>query len=103
MSEKKGTSLSRREFMKAGIAASAALGLGGAARFRPKVGGRARSASKMIVLGLDGMDHVLTKRWIDEGRLPAFRKLLQGGDFRPLRTSLPPQTPVAWSNFTTGM
>jgi predicted AlkP superfamily phosphohydrolase/phosphomutase len=57
----------------------------------------------MIVLGLDGMDPVLTKRWIDEGRLPAFRKLLQGGDFRPLRTSLPPQTPVAWSNFITGM
>ena len=36
--------------------------------------------------------------------MPAFRKLLlQGGDFRPLRTSLPPQTPVAWSNFITGM
>jgi predicted AlkP superfamily phosphohydrolase/phosphomutase len=90
--------------MKAGIAASAALGLGGAARFRPKVYGRARTAKKMIVLGLDGMDPVLTKTWIDEGRLPAFRKLLlQGGDFRPLRTSLPPQTPVAWSNFITGM
>jgi len=104
MSEKKRTPVSRREFMKAGIAASAALGLGGAARFTPKIYGRARSAKKMIVLGLDGMDPVLTKRWIDEGRLPAFRKLLlQGGDFRPLRTSLPPQTPVAWSNFTTGM
>lgn len=103
MSEQKRASLSRREFIKAGIAASAAVGLGGAARFTPKVYGRARSAKKMIVLGLDGMDPVLTKRWIDEGRLPAFRKLLQGGDFRPLRTSLPPQTPVAWSNFTTGM
>ncbi|MCK7480628.1 MAG: alkaline phosphatase family protein [Candidatus Moduliflexus flocculans] len=29
--------------------------------------------------------------------------LEQGGDFRPLGTSLPPQTPVAWSNFITGM
>ena len=65
---KKQTSLSRREFMKAGIAASAALGLGGAARFRPKVTGRARSANKMIVLGLDGMDPMLTKRWIEIGR-----------------------------------
>ncbi|MBE3131277.1 MAG: twin-arginine translocation signal domain-containing protein, partial [Acidobacteria bacterium] len=37
MSEQKRASLSRREFMKAGIAASAALGLGGAARFTPKV------------------------------------------------------------------
>jgi len=104
MREKKRTPLSRRAFLKAGVAASAALGLGAAGRFRPKVYGRARSAKKMIVLGLDGMDPVLTKRWIDEERLPAFRKLLlQGGDFRALGTSLPPQTPVAWSNFITGM
>ncbi len=104
MSAKDRTPLSRRDFLKAGAAASAALGLAGAARFTPKVYGRARAAKKMIVLGLDGLDPVLTRRWIDEGRLPAFAKLLrQGGDFRPLGTSLPPQTPVAWSNFITGM
>ena len=96
--------LSRREFLKAGVAASAALGLGGAARLAPRSLGPARNGKKVIVLGLDGLDPVLTKRWIDGGRLPAFRRLLeQGGDFRPLGTSLPPQTPVAWSNFITGM
>ena len=96
--------LSRREFIKAGVLASAAMGLGGAGRFVPKVHGRAREAKKMIVLGLDGLDPVLTRRWMEEGRLPAFSRLLgQGGDFRPLGTSLPPQTPVAWSNFITGM
>jgi len=104
MSDAKRTSLTRREFIKAGVAASAAVGLGGAALLAPPVSGRARTTKKMIVLGLDGLDPVLTRRWIDEGRLPAFRKLLeQGGDFRPLGTSLPPQTPVAWSNFITGM
>jgi predicted AlkP superfamily phosphohydrolase/phosphomutase len=104
MNAKDRRSLSRREFLKAGVAASAALGLGGASTFVPKVYGRARSTRKMIVLGLDGLDPVLTRRWIDEGRMPAFRRLLeQGGDFRPLGTSLPPQTPVAWSNFITGM
>ncbi len=103
MNEKKRTALSRREFLKAGAAASAAIGLGGAARFTPKAFGRARATKKMIVLGLDGLDPVLTRRWIDEGRLPAFQKLLRQGDFRPLGTSLPPQTPVAWSNFITGM
>jgi predicted AlkP superfamily phosphohydrolase/phosphomutase len=104
MRENKRASLTRRDFLKAGAAASAVIGLGGAARFTPKVYGRARAAKKMIVLGLDGMDPGLTRRWIDEGRLPAFRKLLEeGGDFRPLGTSLPPQTPVAWSNFITGM
>jgi predicted AlkP superfamily phosphohydrolase/phosphomutase len=104
MKEKKRAALTRREFIKAGVAASAALGLGGAARFTPRVYGRARATRKMIVLGLDGLDPVLTKRWMEEGRMPAFRKLLErGGDFRPLGTSLPPQTPVAWSNFITGM
>ena len=103
MSDRKRAALSRREFLKAGVAASAALGLGGAARFAPKGYGRARTTQKMIVLGLDGLDPVLTRRWIDEGRLPAFAKLLRQGDFRPLGTSLPPQTPVAWSNFITGM
>jgi predicted AlkP superfamily phosphohydrolase/phosphomutase len=96
--------LGRREFIKAGIVASAALGLGAAPRIVPKVYGRSRAAKKMIVLGLDGLDPVLTRRGMDEGRLPAFSRLLaQGGDFRPLGTSLPPQTPVAWSNFITGM
>ncbi len=104
MSDHKRTALSRREFLKAGVAASAALGLGGAPRLVPKAYGKARTTTRMIVLGLDGLDPVLTRRWIDEGRLPAFAKLLrQGGDFRPLGTSLPPQTPVAWSNFITGM
>ena len=104
MSDTKRTALSRREFLKAGVAASAAIGLGGASRLTPRVYGKARATKKMIVLGLDGMDPVLTRRWIDEGRLPAFRRLLEGGgDFRPLGTSLPPQTPVAWSNFITGM
>jgi predicted AlkP superfamily phosphohydrolase/phosphomutase len=103
MSPKERAALSRRDFLKTGLAASAALSLGGAARLTPKVYGAARANKKMIVLGLDGLDPVLTRRWIDEGRLPAFRRLLQGGDFRPLGTSLPPQTPVAWSNFITGM
>lgn len=104
MSDQERTPINRREFIKAGVAASAAFGLAGAGGFRPKVYGRARTAKKMIVLGMDGMDHGLMAGWLAEGRFPTFQKLLrQGGDFRPLRTSLPPQSPVAWSNFITGM
>ncbi|HMA54008.1 MAG TPA: alkaline phosphatase family protein, partial [Acidobacteriota bacterium] len=104
MSEHRSSALSRREFLKAGVAASAAVGLGGAARFAPRAYGKARTTRKMIILGIDGLDPMLMRRWIDEGRMPAFRKLLEaGGDFRPLGTSLPPQSPVAWSNFITGM
>ena len=38
-----------------------------------------------------------------QGKLPNFQRLQSLGDFRPLRTSTPPQSPVAWSNFITGM
>ncbi len=38
-----------------------------------------------------------------EGKLPAFERLIGQGDFRRLRTSIPPQSPVAWANFITGM
>ena len=50
MSERKGAAFSRRDFLKAGAAATAAIGLGGAARFMPKASGRARRTTKMIVL-----------------------------------------------------
>src|SRR5207248_7780589 len=32
-----------------------------------------------------------------------FKALMAEGDFRPLQTSMPPQSPVAWSTFMTGM
>jgi predicted AlkP superfamily phosphohydrolase/phosphomutase len=39
---------------------------------------------------------------LGEGRLPNFDKLRRQGDYRRLTTSIPPQSPVAWSNFITG-
>ncbi len=50
------------------------------------------------------MDHGLVER-LDGGReAPGLPQgcSAQGGDFRPLRSSIPPQTPVAWSNFIAG-
>jgi len=58
--------------------------------------------TRFVVLGFDGMDPVLARRWIDEGKLPNFQALAQGGHFQPLGTSNPPQSPVAWSDFATG-
>ena len=57
----------------------------------------------MIVIGIDGMDYALSRKLIDEGRLPNLARLEQMGGFQALETSVPPQSPVAWSNFITGL
>lgn len=70
---------------------------------------RARAAEnwqggkKLIILGIDGMDPQLLKQFMREGKMPNFSKLAAQGSFRPLTTSIPPQSPVAWSNLITGM
>ena len=58
---------------------------------------------RVIVLGIDGMDPTLLQTFIDSGHLPNFQRLAAEGDFKPLQTSMPPLSPVAWSNFITGM
>ncbi len=50
---------------------------------------------RVIVLGMDGMDPQLLQRFMDEGKLPNLKRLAEQGDFRPLTTSNPPQSPVA--------
>ena len=61
-----------------------------------------RRPQKVLVLGIDGMDYSLVCDWMEEGRLPNFKRLRDGGSFRPLTTCMPPQSPVAWSTFITG-
>ena len=58
---------------------------------------------RLIILGIDGMDPQLLQRFMSEGKMPNFAKLVTQGDFRQLTTSIPPQSPVAWSNLITGM
>jgi predicted AlkP superfamily phosphohydrolase/phosphomutase len=58
-------------------------------------------AKRTIVLGIDGMDPAFLERhWAD---LPNMRSLRDGGTFQRLATTTPPQSPVAWSTFSTGL
>ncbi len=66
-------------------------------------GDAASRAQRFIVLGIDGVDYGLLKGWMEAGRLPNFTRLSRMGGFKPLMSSMPPQSPVAWSNFITGM
>ena len=61
---------------------------------------------RVVVLGIDGLDPELLAETVrlypDE--MPNFRKLIAEGDgIQSLGTSIPPQSPVAWSNFITGL
>jgi predicted AlkP superfamily phosphohydrolase/phosphomutase len=59
------------------------------------------AGKRLIVLGVDGMDPVfLEAHW---SSLPNLNRLRGAGDFRRLATTIPPQSPVAWSTVTTGM
>ena len=58
---------------------------------------------KVLVLGIDGMDPDLLDGFMAEGKLPNFVRLAETGGYRRLATSIPPQSPVAWSSIITGL
>lgn len=58
---------------------------------------------RIVILGLDGMDHGLTQSMLEAGKLPNLAALRDRGAFRPLGTTVPPLSPVAWSTFQTGV
>jgi predicted AlkP superfamily phosphohydrolase/phosphomutase len=64
---------------------------------------RAAMTRRVVILGLDGLDPGLATRYMREGRMPNFQKLAERGVFRPLDTSVPSMSPVAWSTFATGV
>ncbi len=70
---------------------------------RRKPGFRHAKIQRVIFLGLDGLDPGLTEQYMAEGRLPNLTRLKQQGSFHRLRTTFPPQSPVAWSTFATGV
>jgi predicted AlkP superfamily phosphohydrolase/phosphomutase len=58
---------------------------------------------KVVILGFDGADANLVERYMGEGRLPNLSRLRAQGSYAPLRPTNPPQTPVSWASFTTGL
>ena len=69
---------------------------------RRKAYGKAQ-VKRVVIVGFDGMDPELASRFMGEGKLPNLTKLRDSGTFRPLRTTFPAISPVAWSTFQTGV
>jgi predicted AlkP superfamily phosphohydrolase/phosphomutase len=59
-------------------------------------------AKKMLVLGFDGMDPGIVNRLMSQGQLPNLQRLAEQGVFTMMRSSIPPQSPVAWGSFISG-
>lgn len=92
----------RRDFMRLQLYGSAWVALGGMSGLACDRKKGRETETKVIVLGLDGMDPGLVSRMMREGKMPAFSRVARDGHFGPLGTSTPPQSPVAWANFITG-
>lgn len=58
---------------------------------------------KVIILGFDGMDPDFVEQFMAEGYMPNFKKLSEQGSFQALGTTNPPESPVAWASFQTGV
>lgn len=63
---------------------------------------RHSQVDRVIILGFDGMDPVLTEKFMAEGKLPNLSRLKKDGTYRHLQTTTPAISPVAWSSFMTG-
>ncbi len=64
---------------------------------------RRTKVKKVIFLGFDGLDPVITEKLIAEGKLPNLARLRDQGSYHRLRTTFPALSPVAWSTFATGV
>jgi predicted AlkP superfamily phosphohydrolase/phosphomutase len=66
---------------------------------------RTALSEKIIVLGIDGMDPRLTKKFVEEGRMPNTKKLIEHGAQREdlvMLGGVPTITPPMWTTLATG-
>jgi predicted AlkP superfamily phosphohydrolase/phosphomutase len=62
-----------------------------------------RAKQRVFVIGFDGMDPTLARKYMDEGKLPNLKALAEQGVFARLGSTQPSESPTAWSSFATGV
>lgn len=93
----------RRKLIVGGFILSLAVG---AILFALGVGQKMQiqeSERRLILIGVDGMDPVITRELLSAGRLPNFQALARMGDFKELQSANPSQSPVVWASMGTGL
>jgi predicted AlkP superfamily phosphohydrolase/phosphomutase len=62
-----------------------------------------RTRQRVFVMGFDGMDPTLSRKFMDEGKMPNLKRLAEEGTFARLASTQPSESPTAWSSFATGV
>jgi predicted AlkP superfamily phosphohydrolase/phosphomutase len=62
-----------------------------------------RPFTKVIVVGLDGLEPEIAEPMLASGNLPHLAHITSKGGYTRVQTTYPAQTPVAWSTFATGV
>lgn len=63
-------------------------------------------AGRVVILGVDGLDHVALQEMVDQGHLPNFESLMHDGVFGLMstwETKLPPISTRIWTTVATGV
>ncbi|HER44464.1 MAG TPA: hypothetical protein ENO08_08400, partial [Candidatus Eisenbacteria bacterium] len=83
--------MDRRDFLRYLLGGAAALAVDWSSLHAASAfaGGYEKS---VVILGIDGMDPRIVERLAADGRMPAFRRLMDEGSFSPLGTTIPPQS-----------
>ena len=59
--------------------------------------------NRLLVLGLDGATFDVIRPLMEQGRLPNFAEMMRDGCWATLRSTVPPESAVAWPSFMTGV
>ncbi|WP_347275475.1 alkaline phosphatase family protein [Candidatus Kuenenia sp.] len=62
-----------------------------------------KNNEKVFVIGIDGATFDIIAPWLEQGRLPHLKSLIDNGCSGVLESSVPPVSPVAWPSFFTGV
>ncbi|MCF6147047.1 MAG: sulfatase-like hydrolase/transferase [Candidatus Kuenenia sp.] len=62
-----------------------------------------KNNEKVFVIGIDGATFDIIGPWLEEGKLPHLKSLIDNGCSGTLESSVPPISPVAWPSFFTGV
>lgn len=58
---------------------------------------------RLLVFGIDGLTFDVVRPLAERGVLPGFKRMLEGGAYGVLRSTIPAVTPPAWTSISTGV